>query len=171
MVLFLLFRKEIPAITRDENYGVNKGLQQAKARKRSTTKITRKKSSCYDNLLVAKPIRKKSLCKGNQSATKPVCKISSCKRKQSVTKPSRKNSSPSEDQREIRRVSGGRPLLVFNVSKLCNWNLPKKSKRIFKIHSVFIDILKSTKNQVTNANQFWNKSTIDMSPDWNNIST
>ena len=113
MILFLLFRKEIPAITRDENYGVNKSLQQAKARKRSTTKITRKKSSCYDNLLVAKPIDKKSLCKGNQSATKPVRKLSSCKRKQSV-------SSPREDQREIRRVSGGRPLLVFNVSKLYN---------------------------------------------------
>ena len=80
MVLFFLFRKEIPAITTDENYGAKKGLQQAKARKRSTSKITRKKSSCYENLLMPKAICKKSSCKANQSATKPIRKMNSCKR-------------------------------------------------------------------------------------------
>ena len=87
MILFLLFRKEIPAFTTDENYRVKKGLQQAKTRKRSTLKYIRKKSSCCDNLLIAKPIRKKSSCKAIQSAMKPICKMNSCKRKQSVTKP------------------------------------------------------------------------------------
>ena len=117
-IVFLYFRKEIPAITTYENYGVKKCFQQVKTRKRSTSKTTRNKSSCYDNLLMAKSIHKKSLCKSNQSATKPICEMSSCKRKQLVTKSIRKSSSPSEDHTEIRRVSGGRPLLLFNVNKL-----------------------------------------------------